>query len=248
MIAAGAPARRSSTPNEVPWMQRTVFRFLLPLLLSLMSAPESARAEDEQAGEAPWMRPYVAYEVGLSVVRNQNLIGADATGADLWGRIEPDPGFAVGGALGARFLDLFRGEVHLSYRQSDVQDMGVGTGPTEASGEIGLFAAMANFYGDLDLDWGVVPYAGFGIGYGLLEVDAESRDTLQIGDEASVFVWNVMAGATVPYGEVTELSLGYRYLATTDPELDSRVTGRGARRLDSEYDAHELVMAVRFSY
>lgn len=232
-------------------MHRMAFVALILLSAGLVvGAPDAARAEEEESGAGRSIRPYLAYEAGLSVIPNQNLTGADASGAGLWGRANPDPGFAVGGALGARFSEYLRAEVNLSYRQSDVERLDVAPGPDESSGEIGLFAAMANVYGDLDLDlaWPVVPYLGAGIGYGLWMLDAENPGAVKIDDEDSVFVWNLMAGTTIRYSKVTEISLGYRYVATTDPELNSRITGTGPRRLDSEFDAHEVVLGLRFLY
>ncbi len=227
---------------------------LVPLGLALGLAPGTARAnqtEDEEGGKTRSgfrFQPYLTYEAGFSAIPNQNLTGADASGAGLWGRVDSDPGFTVGGAVGARVHDYLRAELNLSYRENDLDSMSVSPGSASASGEISLFAAMANVIGDLDLGWRLVPYAGIGIGYGLFEIDAESSTFVQIDDDASVFAWNLLAGASFRYSKTTELSLGYRYLATTDPEINSRVAFFGPRRLDSEFDAHEVVAGLRLHF
>jgi len=237
-------------------MHRLAFAMLilLPLGLILGLASDSAGAngeggdEDGKARSGFSIRPYLTYEAGFSAIPNQNLTGADASGSELWGRVNSDPGFTVGGAVGVRLHDYLRAELNLSHRENDLDSLSVGPGPAKASGEIRLFAAMMNVIGDLDLGWRIVPYAGIGIGYGLFEIDPESSVAVQIDDEASVFAWNLLAGASFRYSEVTELSLGYRYLATTDPEISSRVPGVGPRRLDSEFDAHEVVAGLRFHF
>jgi opacity protein-like surface antigen len=204
------------------------------------------------------------------MVRNQNLCCATSRSGTpptrIGGHYETDmPGYTVGGAVGARFLEFLRGEINLSWRESDVDRMPLNGGPSPASGDVGLFAAMANVYGDLDLDdWVVIPYAGVGIGYGLIVLDAESDAkgiprANHIDAKQSVFAWNVMAGVTYPYTEITTFTFGYRYIATTDPKFKDRIegvepsttanpNGRGTRFLDSEYDAHELMLGVRFNF
>jgi len=228
---------------------------LLPLGLAVGLAPGSAGADGDEKGDEKSrtgfrVQPYLTYEAGFSAIPNQNLTGADASGAGLWGKVNSDPGFTVGGAVGVRLHDYLRTELNLSYRENDLDSMSVGVSfpSTSASGEISLFSALLNVIGDLDLGWRVVPYAGIGIGYGLFEIDAETSNFIQIDDDASVFAWNLLAGASYRYSEVTEFSLGYRYLATTDPEINSQIAFFGPRRLDSEFDAHELVVGLRFNF
>lgn len=231
---------------------------LLPLGLALGLAPGAAGANGDEKGAEKGqegkgrggfrVQPYLTYEAGFSAIPNQNLTGADASGAGLWGRVNSDPGYTVGGAVGARLHDYLRAELNLSYRENDLDTMSVGPGPSTASGEISLFSALVNVIGDLDLGWRLVPYAGIGIGYGLFEIDAETSPFIQIDDDASVFAWNLLAGASYRYSKTTEFSLGYRYLATTDPEINSRIAFSGPRRLDSEFDAHEVVAGLRFHF
>jgi opacity protein-like surface antigen len=228
---------------------------LLPLGLAIGLAPDAARANGDEKGDEKSrsgfrVQPYLTYEAGFSAIPNQNLTGADASGAGLWGRVNSDPGFTVGGAVGARLHDYLRAELNLSYRENDLDSMSVGVNfpSSSASGEISLFSALFNVIGDLDLGWRLVPYAGIGIGYGLFEIDAETSTFIQIDDDASVFAWNLLAGASFRYSETTEFSLGYRYLATTDPEINSQIAFTGPRRLDSEFDAHELVAGLRFNF
>ena len=43
------------------------------------------------------------------------------------------------------------------------------------------------------------------------------------------------------------MSLGYRYVGTTDSRFESRVNG-ARRRLDAEYDTHELYLGLRYNF
>jgi opacity protein-like surface antigen len=239
-----------------------------------MTVPGRSSAQAGDAGDQGEMdktektddreiHPYVEYSAGLSMVRDQDLCcGTDRSSVPstrFGGKYETSmPGYVVGGAVGARYAKYLRGELQLSWRASEIDRMPVNGGPSPANGTVGLLAVMTNVYGDLDLDWGVIPYAGIGIGYGLISLDAESDNSespgaTQIDAKQSVFVWNLMAGLTLPFSEVTEFSLGYRYLATTDPKFKARIDnvdpgGRGNRFLDSEFDSHELTAGVRFLF
>ena len=209
---------------------------------------------------------YVEYSGGASFVRNQRIRGDDASGANLWGNVESDTGFNFGGAIGKRFHEHFRSEIQLTYRESEVSDLSLRNEPDNASGHIGLVAIMANGYVDWDLGIGVVPYFGAGIGWGSVEIDAKNRAAFQtrINGRDSVFAWSLMVGGSYPINEVLDLSLGYRYIATTDPTINSTITDPApppppppeppgsdpvsARRLEAEFDAHELVLALRFNF
>ena len=53
--------------------------------------------------------------------------------------------------------------------------------------------------------------------------------------------------------KVLDISLGYRYIATTDGDIYSRTTSPlpendGSRRIEAEYDAHEVVLGLRFNF
>ena len=195
---------------------------------------------------------YIEYSGGVSYVRNQNLTGtADAT-TPLSGKVESDVGFNVSGAVGMRFHKFFRAELQLGYRWSEVDALSVLGEPDSGEGDFSLLTVMANGYVDYDLGIGIIPYVGAGIGWGLLDLDAKNTGNvggiLRAEGDDSVFTWAVMAGGTIPINDTVEVSIGYRYLATTDSKLTSDVDGFGSRRLDSEYDTHEGVVALRFKF
>jgi OOP family OmpA-OmpF porin len=208
---------------------------------------------------------YVEYSGGVSIVRNQRLVGDDSSGSNLSGKLESETGFNVGLAFGKQFYEHLRGEVQFSYRRNDVEHMSLRNEPDSASGHIGLMALMANAYTDWDLGIGVIPYFGAGIGYGSVDIEAKNKDAFpaKISDQDSVFVWSLMAGGSYPVSEMIDLSLGYRYIATTKPKVNSNLTNpdpgtsppatpsgiiKVSRRIKAEYDAHEVVLGLRFNF
>ena len=155
----------------------------------------------------------------------------------------------MGGALGMPFLEFFRAEIALNYRESDLDEMYVVPGSKGGKGEISLFSALLNGYVDFDFDLAVVPYLGVGIGYGRMKLRGQNSGAdLKIRDKDSVFVWNVMLGATLPFSDTVDFTAEYRYLATDDPDFKSTSTISGNSRYDSEYDAHELVFGMRVKF
>jgi OOP family OmpA-OmpF porin len=244
----------------------------IALSCTLIFAPPSPAADEasDKASESDIDEIYIQYSGGVTYLPNQNLTAADASGTNIVtgnrfsGHAESQVGFNVGGAVGMRFYEYFRAELEYIYRQNETQNLTIqGESPRNASGHIGLMTLMANGYIDYDIGLKVIPYVGVGIGWGRVEFDTKNKalpEQVSVEGNDSVFAWSLMAGGSYPVNEVIDVSLGYRYIATTDPEVNSSLvvpaitdptTGiplRRARRLDAEYDAHEGVLALRFKF
>ncbi len=209
---------------------------------------------------------YVEYSVGASFVFNQDLEAADSSGFNpetmrkLSGDAETQAGFNVGGAFGKRFTEHFRAELAVSFRSNEVEGLSLQNEPDESSGTIEMLAVMANGYIDWDLGIGVIPYVGVGIGWGSLEIEAKNKATpptdpdnrkARVDGQDSVFAWSLMAGGSYPINEVVDMSLGYRYIATTTADINSSFANLGpskSRRIEADFDAHEVVMGLRFNF
>ena len=201
------------------------------------------------------LEPYVEYNAGLTLMRNQNLTRANPPG--LSGSVASEAGFNIGGAVGTRFLEHFRTEINVGYRQNEVDKIRLAAGdPSDGKGTLSMIHVLANTYAEYDFEVGVIPYFGLGVGYGMIEIDAHNKaNTLQIDSDDNAFIWNAMAGVSVPFSDVTTFSFGYRYLMSEDlnfrARLDTRPPQSGGpsqRQVDSEYDAHELVFGIRYSF
>ncbi len=224
----------------------------LAALLTLTFSAGSGMAQDEQESQDPGrLIPYVEYMVGASFVPNQTLSGKGATGAGLFGSARPDtPGYFFGGAVGAKFFEYFRSELQIGYRSTDVQNISVQGEPSGTSGDLGLLSIMANGYFEMEIAEGFSPFVGVGIGWGMPRLDAQNKpgpQQLSIDDTDSVFVFNAMAGGSYALSDVTDVSLGYRYIQTEDISYKSTI-GTTAQRMNFEYDAHEVYVGLRFNF
>lgn len=218
--------------------------------LLLLALPTEVSAADESEDDSKAVSVYLEYIGGVSFVDNQDVEGADASGAGLSGSADLSVGYVVGASVGVRFLEYFRGEIQITYNKTDVDNLSVQGEPSTAKGGLSMLAIMANGYVDWALDFGITPYLGAGIGWGKADFSARNRsgpNQTEIDDTDSVFVWNVMVGATVPIGQNLEFSLGYRYLASEDLRLAGRV-GTEPRRFDSEFDAHQVLAGFRINF
>ncbi len=223
------------------------------LALTLPAQTSFAADEKSEKSDEIVNNIYVSYSGGVAYIRNQNLSGADATGTDLSGNVESDMGFNVGGAIGMRFYEIFRAELELGYHRAETNSISVQNEPDNGKGYISLLSVMANGYVDYDLDIGIIPYVGVGVGWGRVELDAKNDNgVLRVDGSDNVFTWALMIGGSVPISEMIDLSVGYRYIATEDLELNSSVlrtgTTRDAERLDGEFDSHEGVVSIRYKF
>lgn len=220
----------------------TSMRFgFLALGLAACLAPTSGRAVELG------LAPYVEYDAGVTFMRNQNLTRANPIGLN--GSVQSETGFNVGGAVGTRFLEHFRTEVNVGYRENQVDHIGIQPGNNDGKGRLSMIHVLFNAYAEYDFDLGVIPYFGLGLGYGQVRIDAHNKpDSFQMDSKDDAFLWNVMSGVSVPFSDVTSFSLGYRYLATEDLNFRADIAGIGGRQVDSEYDAHELVFGIRYSF
>lgn len=176
---------------------------------------------------------YLALEVGPAFFPDSDLSRGSASGD-----LSYDPGFHVGGAIGVRALDVVRGELGLSYRRADTDQLEEGGSSDGVSGDVGIFASMANGYLDCAfLDLPVTPYVGAGLGVGVVLADFEVGGT-RVEDADTQFAYNVMGGVSYDANGVV-FSAGYRYFATTDADIEG---------VDTEIDVHEVTFGVRYEY
>lgn len=244
------PATESS-PARIALVRYAV-AFLV--LVFMLTSPTFAAADSTDAGGHNEI--YVEYSVGESYFGNEDLTAKGLPGPNLKGRVNPDLGFNVGGAIGMRIHKFIRTELQLGYRQSEVGDISLQGEAGKARGQYSLLTAMANTYIDYDLGIGIIPYAGAGIGWGLSRLDAHNaNDILDVDGEDAVFVWSLMVGGTVPVNDVIDVALGYRYIATTNPKFFADVVTTGtaggpvaSARLHAEFDSHETFVAIRYKF
>jgi len=242
---------RPSISSSPPLALRRLLGALL--CIGVVAAPLSALAAEETEEDGDTLM-YMEYMAGVSHVPNQTIRGTNASSIQFFGSTRPeDAGYFFGGAFGFRVGGNIRTELQVGYRNSEVEDMSVQGEPSFADDStVSLFSVMANGYYDFELPdlEPVTPWVGFGIGWGMPRLDgrnASGPNQLSVDDTDGVFVYNAMAGITLEVSDTTDLTLGYRYIATTD--FDVRGTQSGLlQRFEYEFDAHEAYVGIRFNF
>lgn len=227
LVALGSPARIATVT------------LLVATLLGLPSLA-SAQEESDRLRQPP---AYLEIIAGPSFVPNQNL----KDGAGTMSRIEMEPGFHVGAALGRRVFDHFRGEIQITYHEGTVNEVAP---LVTTDGRISLLSLMFNAYYDLDLGLPIVPYLGAGLGWGQFQIDTQDPTStlVDIDDTDDVFAYQFMVGATVPLTEVATVALGYRYARAEGIDRIDATIATANQNLEAEFDTHELTMGLRFHF
>jgi len=180
---------------------------------------------------------YIEFAPGVSLVGD-----ADVSGGGISAEAEFDAGFVVGGAVGARVREQIRSELAVDYREAELDKIG----GVDGAADIRATTVMANVYYDASLDLPVVPYLGVGIGVAILELDPSGNCVVAcVDDTTEAFAWNIMAGVAHDVAEHVTLSIGYRYVGTTEPEFQ----GSGLSiETDDPLDIHEFRLGLRYSF
>lgn len=149
-----------------------------------------------------------------------------------------DDGFGVGVAYG-RWFDPrrhWRGEVELSYRENDVDDVaGIGS-----DGELNALTGMVNGYYDFTPNARFSPYVGAGVGFADVEADRVALPgSVEIDDDDSVFAYQAMVGANYELTSSVDFFGELRYLGADDPELNGR---------ESEYETFTGLAGLRYRF
>ena len=210
---------------------------------SYWRACSSSAAADSQTDPYDW---YVEFSTGASLTPT----GTVRSGVDSIARMESEPGYLVGAALGREMLDLIRVELRVDFREVDI-DRAAGFSPSQtADGDISLTSVVANAYYDLDLGGRFTPYIGAGFGYGYLKFDFQQSPTgvFKVDDRDSVFVYNAMLGGQFRLTDVSNLTLGYRYVGITGGENLDSLIGNVDQDIRGEYEAHEFMTGIRFNF
>jgi opacity protein-like surface antigen len=140
-----------------------------------------------------------------------------------WGVTRSDvnyqSGYDVGGSLGFKSNPM-RYEGELSYLKANLNSFRVNQLPqTNPTGYNNAVLGLANVYYDfLGLTTPLQPFLGAGIGYGWVQTKLNSSGPFSPSNfnvANSVFAYQATGGLTYNFAENYALSLGYRYVATT---------------------------------
>lgn len=188
---------------------------------------------------------YVELSPGSSFPQESGISGEGFSG-----KAELDPGLVVGGAIGYSWRPASpRWELSLSYRENKIDKLTGYGGALEVTGDVSTFAVLTGPIHDFHLGGPITPYIGAGIGIAIIDIDRSSSvEVLVVNDDATVFAWNVLLGASYALNDKIDLSFGYRYLGTTKPEFKTTVPGGGSGTLKGEVTLHEILLGLRYNF
>jgi len=130
-------------------------------------------------------------------------------------------GWALGIARGRRFGNGLRGELEFSYRRFGADIWSVNGVPSNWNGHLNTYFGMANLYRDWD-NWqfaGLTPYIGGGIGLAIIDGSFNTAAASQEIQDAA-FAYQAMAGFTKRISCSVDAFVEYRYVGTTETQLD----------------------------
>ncbi len=215
---------------------------------------------------------YVGLGAGLSIMKDAGVKGhaSELYSPPMDATSEVDRGGAFSGAVGYRFANGLRVEGELGYRENDLKELTVREpgslaallplplrqapaaldrlrGTRSIEGDISALSFMANLYYDFDLDFGLRPYVGGGVGLTRLSLSAETSGRKVVDGTDTVFAYQI--GAGVGYGiggtdgRPVVVSLDYRVYGTADPTFEGSLTGTP---FDTEVRGSYVGVGLRF--
>ncbi len=201
-------------------------RILLPAMLAAMTLLFTAGPAGAQDARTLYVSGFGAWNF---------LMDADIeVGGASAGDAEFSQGFALGGAVGFRFVDDFRAEIEGSYRQNDLDLVFT----ANADGDATSLALMANGYYDFPDIGGALrsplrPYLGGGIGVARVAWnDVTVGATSIVDDDEFIIAYQAMAGLGFGVTDAVTLTVDYRFFATPSVELE-RAGGSNALEADN---------------
>jgi len=114
-----------------------------------------------------------------------------------------DPGYIIGGTVGAEFNDMLRAEVELSHSQNHMNT------------NYGLDLGATYLLGNLWLDWNntspLTPYVGGGLGAGWANADTHGSTNHGLSGGTSGLAFQLGGGIKYQFSQNVAFDLGYRY-------------------------------------
>jgi len=203
--------------------------FIVFLLLTFVAIPAFA------AG------PYVGAEGGAVFLQKSTVSQSGFPDFDL----KTKTGFGLG-LVGGFDFGTYRLEGEFAYRRNNNKEVTSGGLTGTIGGDFSTMALMVNGYYDFKtVSPTVYPYLGAGIGAARDSLKAtDDVGVTQVDDSKIVFAYQLAAGVAYNVTKELTLDLGYKYFATSKPELED-TSGSKAK---VEYMSHNLFLGARYSF
>jgi opacity protein-like surface antigen len=209
------------------------------LMTSIFSA---AHADDTER----WPRWYLGLSGGFTYMQDEDVSGGSAT------KLSLDNGFGVGGSIGylpsssIPLINSLRFEGEVTYHQNQINKATRSNGSTFASsGNYDSTAYMLNTFYDLPTGTNWSPYIGAGIGAATVHLDTGSGAG-NTGGSDTQFAYQGLVGIGYSPDSIpnTQWTLGYRYLATTNPDFDTATGGD----VKTKYSTNSVEIGGKFRF
>jgi len=201
-------------------------RILIAAALTAVSTPALAQG---------W---YADFAGAYGFFQEQTIKDASIPGSR--GELAAHDGFGVTTALGYAWENGLRTEAELGYRRNGLDKVSGGAFGTVftggVDGHVSALSGMLNVLYDYKTTGELTPYIGGGIG--AADVTVES-DRLAVNDSDLVFAYQFMGGVRYPLTDHLSLRAGYRFFATTGPEIQGS---------SGEYFTHNFEMGLTVGF
>lgn len=153
----------------------------------------------------------------------QDYTVSNASFGGIVNTLETDPGFIVGGIVGAEFIQGWRGEIEVSYWEVDPNSWTntgfVGSG---LSGHVSAVNILANVWYDIQFDSAFQPYLGGGIGLGVVDGKLTTSNGLgqQFDGTDTGLAFQLGGGLKFNASPMVDIDVGYRFRGILDVDFD----------------------------
>ncbi|MCB9995697.1 MAG: porin family protein [Rhodospirillales bacterium] len=177
---------------------------------------------------------YFSGALGLSLTDN-----AGFNDQGIAGDVDFKGGANLAAALGFRVNNWFSTELEFSHRSTSIRSINVdGVGSFNTGGDSNVTAALLNVNLHMPTGTRLIPFISSGIGGAYHDASIDDVTGVLIGSSAddAGFAYQLGAGIDLALSEEFELWTGYRYFATSDPDLGG---------IDFDYSSHEWRLGMR---
>ena len=184
---------------------------------------------------------YLGAWLGLNVLSSADLSFEFSRDLDA----EYDHGYAGGAVLGYDYGAL-RFDFEGSYRNNSFDTVKRGDDSLSGvDGDFELATALLNLYYDFESGSPTTPYIGVGLGWAEVSLDTlEAGQVLLVDDEDEVAAAQLAAGCQFALSPAMSLDVGYRFLATEDPEMTSTV----GEKIETEVRSHLVLVGLTYTF
>ena len=232
-------------------------KFILGAALASTALATPALARDDS-----W---YIELDGGVTLVDDFNLAGPsfNRNTVDV-AKIDSKAGYDIATVIGYDF-GMFRLEGEANYRRAPVSTVttvfGSSTVPAilNPAGKVSARGLLLNGLIDLGDDDGMQVYAGGGVGYGRVNLQAQGNivpnRVFSMHDSDDGFAWQLLAGVRVPLTGNWDAGLKYRFYNQSNVSVPLTITDRSTTTpvpttgiVDTRWRSHSVMATIGYNF